>query len=90
MNATWAVAVAKAGDEAGSGLIGGSCIVDPNGLIVAEVAALDDEVLAAGCDLDLCRLGKDKMFFAAHRQPAQYDPITARAGVMEPATLDAS
>ncbi|MGI4940157.1 MAG: nitrilase-related carbon-nitrogen hydrolase, partial [Janthinobacterium lividum] len=35
MNATWAVAVAKAGDEDGSGLIGGSCIVDPNGLIVA-------------------------------------------------------
>lgn len=69
MSATWAVAVAKAGDEDGSGLIGGSCIVDPNGLIVAEAAALDDEVLAAGCDL--CRQGKDKMFFAAHRQPAQ-------------------
>ena len=31
MNATWAVAVAKAGDEDGAGLIGGSCIVDPNG-----------------------------------------------------------
>lgn len=86
MNAAWAVAVAKAGDEDGSGLIGGSCIVDPNGLIVAEAAALDDEVLAAGCDLDLCR--QDKMFFAAHRQPARYGPITARAGVMEPATLD--
>ena len=36
MNATWAVAVAKAGNEDGSGLIGGSCIVDPNGRIVAE------------------------------------------------------
>ena len=36
MNATWAVAVAKAGDEDGSGLIGGSCIVDPNGLVMAE------------------------------------------------------
>ena len=31
MNATWAVAVAKAGEEDGAGLIGGSCIVDPNG-----------------------------------------------------------
>ncbi len=90
MNATWAVAVAKAGDEDGSGLIGGSCIVDPNGLIVAEAATLGDEVLVADCDLDLCRQGKDKMFnFAAHRQPAQYGPITARAGVVEPATPDA-
>jgi hypothetical protein len=31
MNATCGVAVAKAGNEDGSGLIGGSCIVDPSG-----------------------------------------------------------
>jgi predicted amidohydrolase len=85
MNATWAVAVAKAGDEDGSGLIGGSCIVDPNGVIVAEAATLGDEVLVADCDMDLCRQGKGKMFdFGAHRQPAHYTPITARAGVIEP------
>jgi hypothetical protein len=47
--ASWAIAVAKAGDEDGSGLIGGSCIVDPNGRTV----------------------------------------ITERAGVIEPAVLDA-
>jgi predicted amidohydrolase len=85
MNATWAVAVAKAGDEDGSGLIGGSCIVDPNGVIVAEASTLGDEVLVADCDMDLCRQGKGKMFdFGAHRQPAHYTPITARAGVIEP------
>jgi predicted amidohydrolase len=86
MNATWAVAVAKAGDEDGSGLIGGSCIVDPNGLIVAEAATLADEVLVADCDLDLCRQGKEKMFnFGAHRRPAQYGLITERAGAIPPA-----
>ena len=85
MNATWAVAVAKAGDEDGSGLIGGSCIVDPNGLVVIEAQTLGDELLVADCDLDLCRQGKSKMFdFGAHRQPAQYGPITERAGVVEP------
>ncbi len=85
MNATWAVAVAKAGNEDGSGLIGGSCIVDPNGKIVAETKTLDDEVIVVDCDLDLCRQGKEKMFnFGAHRQPAQYKPITDRAGVVEP------
>jgi predicted amidohydrolase len=90
MNATWAIAVAKAGNEDGSGLIGGSCIVDPNGRIVAEAKTLMDEVVVADLDLDLCRQGKDKMFnFAAHRRPEQYAVITERAGVIEPAALDA-
>ena len=90
MNATWAIAVAKAGNEDGSGLIGGSCIVDPNGRIVAEAQTLADEIVVADLDLDLCRQGKDKMFnFAAHRRPKQYSAITERAGVIEPATLDA-
>jgi predicted amidohydrolase len=90
MNATWAIAVAKAGNEDGSGLIGGSCIVDPNGRIVAEAQTLSDEIIVADLDLDLCRQGKDKMFnFAAHRRPQQYAAITERAGVIEPAALDA-
>ena len=89
MNATWAIAVAKAGEEDGSGLIGGSCIVDPNGRIVAEAETLADEVITADLDLDLCRQGKDKMFdFAAHRRPEQYSAITERAGVVEPAVLE--
>ncbi|WP_082649979.1 N-carbamoyl-D-amino-acid hydrolase [Bradyrhizobium lablabi] len=86
MNATWAISVAKAGEEDGSGLIGGSCIVDPNGRIVVEAKTLADEVLVADLDLDLCRQGKDKMFnFGAHRRPEQYALITERAGVVEPA-----
>jgi N-carbamoyl-D-amino-acid hydrolase len=85
MNATWAVAVAKAGEEDGSGLIGGSCIVSPNGLIVAEAHTLEDEVIVADCDLDACRQGKEKMFnFAAHRRPLHYGPITGQTGVIEP------
>jgi len=85
MNASWAVAVAKAGDEDGSGLIGGSCIVDPNGRIVAEAKTLADEVILADCDLDLCRQGKEKMFnFAAHRRPEAYGLITSRKGAEAP------
>jgi len=77
MNATWAVAVAKAGNEDGSGLIGGSCIVDPNGLIVAETQGLSDEVIVADCDLDLCLQGKTKMFnLALHRRPEWYRLIS--------------
>ncbi|UFN48276.1 N-carbamoyl-D-amino-acid hydrolase [Roseomonas sp. OT10] len=81
MNATWAVSVAKAGNEDGSGLIGGSVIVDPNGVIVAQAKTLGDEVLVADCDLDLCRQGKEKMFnFAAHRQPHHYRRIVDQVG----------
>jgi len=86
MNACWAVMVAKAGDEDGAGLIGGSCIVDPNGRVVAEAGSLADEVVVADCDLEACRQGRDKMFnFAAHRRPMWYGLITAQAGVVEPA-----
>lgn len=85
MNATWAVAVAKAGDEDGSGLIGGSCIVDPNGRIVVEAKTLGDELLVADCDLDLCRQGKEKMFnFAAHRRPEHYRRLVDQVGAIPP------
>ncbi len=85
MNACWAVAVAKAGDEDGSCLIGGSCIVDPNGQIVAETTTLADEVIVADCDLDLCQQGKTKMFnFEAHRRPQWYTRITSQTGVIYP------
>ncbi|WP_417720207.1 N-carbamoyl-D-amino-acid hydrolase [Salipiger sp.] len=82
MNATWAVTVAKAGDEDGSGLIGGSCIVDPNGCLVAEAQTLGDEVIVAECDLDACLQGKTKMFdFAAHRRPEHYRRLIDQVGV---------
>lgn len=85
MNSTWAVAVAKAGVEDGAGLIGGSCIVDPDGQIVAEAKTLEDEVIVADCDLDRCAQGKTKMFnFAAHRRPAWYGPITSQTGAIAP------
>ena len=85
MNACWAVAVAKAGVEDGAGLIGGSCIVDPNGIVVAQAATLSDEVILADVDLDACRQGKEKMFnFAAHRRPQWYGPITGQVGAVAP------
>ncbi|MEZ5842758.1 MAG: N-carbamoyl-D-amino-acid hydrolase [Hyphomicrobiaceae bacterium] len=85
MNATWAVAVAKAGVEDGAGLIGGSCIVDPDGCVVAEAQGLGDEVIVADCDLDRCQQGKTKMFdFAAHRRPAHYGAIVSQTGAVPP------
>lgn len=85
MNATWAVCVAKAGVEDGAGLIGGSCIVGPDGVVVAQARTLGDEVIVADLGFDACRQGKEKMFnFAAHRRPEWYGPITGQVGVVEP------
>ncbi|MFN3448854.1 MAG: N-carbamoyl-D-amino-acid hydrolase [Roseococcus sp.] len=85
MNATWAVSVAKAGNEDGSGLIGGSVIVSPDGVVVAQAKTLEDEVILAECDLDACRQGKEKMFnFAAHRRPEHYRRIVEQVGAAPP------
>jgi predicted amidohydrolase len=85
MNATWAISVAKAGVEDGAGLIGGSCIIDPNGRLVAQAKTLGDELIIADMDFDMCRQGKEKIFnFAAHRRPAAYRPIVERTGAIPP------
>lgn len=85
MNATWAIVVAKAGNEDGSGLIGGSAIVDPNGIIQAEARTLGDEVIVADVDFDACRQGKEKMFhFASHRRPQWYRMLVDRVGAVPP------
>lgn len=84
-NATWAVAVAKAGVEDGHELMGGSCIVSPQGEIVALASTMEDELIVADCDLDLCQFGKSTIFnFAAHRRPEHYRIITDQVGATPP------
>ena len=86
-NASWAVAVAKAGVEDGHPLIGGSIVVDPNGEIVAETSSEADEVVVADVDLDACAFGKTTIFdFARHRRTEHYGRITAQTGAEPPAT----
>ena len=84
-NASWVVAVAKAGVEDGHPLIGGSLIVDPNGIIVAECKTEEDELLVHPCDLDDTVFGKTTIFdFVRHRRIEHYGLITAQTGVVLP------
>lgn len=84
-NSCWVIAVAKAGDEDGHPLIGGSIIVNPDGEIVAEAKTEDDELLVHPCDLDATVFGKQTIFdFAAHRRTEHYGLITSRTGAVPP------
>ena len=81
-NSTWVVATAKAGNEDGHPLTGGSLIVDPNGKIIAETKSEDDEMIVHACDLDACNFGKQTIFdFARHRRIEHYGLITSQTGV---------
>jgi N-carbamoyl-D-amino-acid hydrolase len=81
-NATWVVAVAKAGDEDGHHLMGGTLIVDPDGRIAAELPGEADGLLVHDCDLDATRFGKETIFdFKRHRRVEHYGLITERVGV---------
>jgi len=84
-NSTWVVAVAKAGVEDGHALIGGSCIVDPDGEIVAACTSEDDELIVHACDLDAAAFGKRTVFdFARHRRIEHYGLIASQTGVVPP------
>ena len=87
-NASWVVAVAKAGVEDGHPLIGGSLIIDPNGKIVAETKTEKDEMILYHCDLDACNFGKSTIFdFKRHRRIEHYGLITERTAAQPPVAL---
>jgi N-carbamoyl-D-amino-acid hydrolase len=80
-NATWVVAVAKAGTEDGHHLFGGTVIVNPDGEIVAEVEGEADGIVVHDCDLDATAFGKKTIFdFVRHRRPEHYGRITSQVG----------
>jgi predicted amidohydrolase len=84
-NSTYAVSVAKCGDEDGNHMIGGSIIVDPDGFVIARAQGEGDELIVAEADFAKCAFGKSTVFnFAAHRRIEHYGLITAQTGVVEP------
>src|SRR5262249_25968531 len=84
-NSTWVVGIAKAGNEEGSELLAGSCIISPSGEIVAQATGKGDEVFFAKCNLEISRFNKEAMFnFAQHRRVEHYGLITERTGAVPP------
>ncbi len=84
-NATWVIGTAKCGTEEGSRMVGQSVIIAPSGEIVAMASTLEDEVIAASCDLDMGKRYRETIFnFAKHREPDAYRLIVERKGAIPP------
>jgi predicted amidohydrolase len=65
--------------------MGGTCIVNPDGEVVAELEGEEDGILVHDCDLDATRFGKETIFdFKRHRRIEHYGRITAQVGVELP------
>lgn len=75
-NSLFVVAAAKAGVEDGVELIGGSCIVDPLGEIVARASTTGDELVAARLDLDTAIPARRRWDFLGRRRPERYGILT--------------
>ncbi|EMC98538.1 hypothetical protein BAUCODRAFT_32586 [Baudoinia panamericana UAMH 10762] len=88
-NAAFSVSAARCGmDDGKYSLIGGSCIVGPEGDVLAEAKTTEDEIVIADCDLDLCTQGKSRTFdFGRHRRVEHYQRIANQTGVVPPPML---
>ena len=84
-NATWVVAVAKAGVEEGVSQIGQTCIIAPSGEIVAMASTLKDELVVAECDLERTQeYKKQSLNFEQNRHIEHYQLITERVAFIPP------
>ena len=88
-NATFSVCAARCGNDDGKyHMIGGSMVIDPEGLILAEAKTEADEIIVADCDLAACEQGQTKTFnFKNHRRTEHYGIITEQTGAVRPPLL---
>jgi len=75
-NSLFVVAVAKAGNEDGVHLIGGSCAVDPHGQVVARTAMEGDEVAVVQLDFSHIASARERWNFYGRRHPDRYGILT--------------
>ena len=75
-NSLFVIGVAKCGKEDGVEFIGGSCIVDPLGQVLAKAATTNDELITARLDLDTMIPVRTRWNFFGRRHPEHYGLVT--------------
>ena len=83
-NACFVVGSAKAGIEDGVELIGGSCVINPLGQVVAKASTTGDELITARIDLDQMTPVRKRWNFLGRRQPQHYGPLLSPVTEKEP------
>ena len=83
-NLCFVVGVAKAGVEDGVELIGGSCIIDPLGQVLAKAATTGDELVTARIDFDQIAPVRKRWNFLGRRQPQHYGVLLTPVTEKEP------
>ena len=83
-NLCFVVGVAKAGVEDGVELVGGSCIINPLGQIIAKAATSGDELVVARVDLDQMGPVRKRWNFLGRRQPQHYGLVLTPVIEKEP------
>ena len=83
-NLCFVVGVAKAGIEDGVELIAGSCIIDPQGQILARAATRGDELIVARIDFDQMTPLRKRWNFLGRRQPQHYGEMLRPVTEKEP------
>jgi predicted amidohydrolase len=83
-NLCFVVGVAKAGVEDGVELIGGSCIINPLGQVVAKASTTGDELVVARIDLDTMTPVRKRWNFLGRRQPQHYGILDTPVTEKEP------
>jgi len=83
-NLCFVVGVAKAGVEDGVELIGGSCVISPQGQVLAKAATTGDELVVARIDLDTMGPLRARWNFLGRRQPQHYGTLLQPVTDKEP------
>lgn len=90
-NGLFVVGIAKAGIEGTTRLLGGSCIIDPHGQIIARASSDQDELTVATLDFGELERARAHWNFFARRRPEFYgnlvDPVSDADFVTSSVTL---
>jgi predicted amidohydrolase len=84
-NGCYVIGSAKGGNEEGVEALADSCVIAPNGRVVALATTTGDELVVSDIDLDLCAHYKATLFdFERYRRPEVYTAITAQKAAIAP------
>jgi N-carbamoyl-D-amino-acid hydrolase len=74
-NGCFVMGIAKAGLEDGVELVGGSCVISPQGQVLRKAATNGDELVAIEIDLDQITAIRKRWNFLGRRRPDRYASI---------------